>query len=292
MDYSMPGFPVLHSLLEFAQIHVPWASDAIQPSHPLSSPSPPAFNLSQHQGLFQWISCSHQMASVLEFQLQHQSFSEYSGLISFRIDWFELLAVQGTLRSLLSTTIRRDMIGIENICWTNELKISEVCLSHSKMHHGHSSVLSSTFVLWLHSTVHFPFSLSCIGEGNGNPLQCSCLENPRDGGAWWNALYGVAQSRTQLMWLSSSSSSTVQGLPWWLSGKEPTWQCRRRGFDPCVGKIPWRRKCHLTLVFLPGKSHGQRSLAGYGPWGCKSQTWFSNYTTVFHRILFVCTVVK
>ena len=54
--------------------------------------------------------------------------------------------------------------------------------------------------------LHFHFSLSCIGEGNGNPLQCSCLENPRDGGAWWTAVYGVAQSRTQLKWLSSSSN--------------------------------------------------------------------------------------
>ena len=56
--------------------------------------------------------------------------------------------------------------------------------------------------------LHFQFSLSCIGEGNGNPLQCSCLENPRDGGAWWSAIYGVAQSRTRLKQLSSSSSSS------------------------------------------------------------------------------------
>jgi len=55
--------------------------------------------------------------------------------------------------------------------------------------------------------LHFHFSLSCIGEGNGNPLQCSCLENPRDGGVWWAAIYGVAQSRTRLKWLSSSSST-------------------------------------------------------------------------------------
>ena len=55
--------------------------------------------------------------------------------------------------------------------------------------------------------LHFRFSLSCIGEGNGNPLQCSCLVNPRDGGAWWAAVYGVTQSRTRLKWLSSSSSS-------------------------------------------------------------------------------------
>ena len=74
MDCSMPGFPVHHHLLEFNQTHVHWDSDAIQSSHPLSSPSPPAFNLSQHQGLFQWVSSSHQVAKGLEFQLQHQSF--------------------------------------------------------------------------------------------------------------------------------------------------------------------------------------------------------------------------
>ena len=71
MDYSMPGFPVLHYLLKFAQTHVCYkVSDAIQPSHLLSSPSLPAFNLSQHHGLFKWISSSHQVAKVLEFQLQ------------------------------------------------------------------------------------------------------------------------------------------------------------------------------------------------------------------------------
>ena len=59
--------------------------------------------------------------------------------------------------------------------------------------------------------LHFHFSLSCIGEGNGNPLQSSCLENPRHGGAWWAAVYGVAQSRTQLKWLSSSSSWPQKG---------------------------------------------------------------------------------
>ena len=66
MDCSMLGLPVHHQLLEFTQIHVHWVSDAIQPSHPLSAVSPPAFNLSQHQGLFQWISSSHQVAKVLQ----------------------------------------------------------------------------------------------------------------------------------------------------------------------------------------------------------------------------------
>ena len=73
-DCSMPGFPVHHQLLELTQTHVLRVSDAIQPYHPLSSPSPPAFNLSQHQGLFKWVSSSHQVAKVLEFKLQHQSF--------------------------------------------------------------------------------------------------------------------------------------------------------------------------------------------------------------------------
>ena len=101
MNCSIPGLPVHHQLLELAQTHVHWVSDVIQPSHSLLSPSPPAFSLSQHQGLFQWVSSSHQVAKVLELQLQHQSFSEYSGLISFRMDWLNLLAVQGALKSLL-----------------------------------------------------------------------------------------------------------------------------------------------------------------------------------------------
>ena len=73
-DCSTPGFPVHHQLPEFTQTHVHRIGDAIQPSHPLLSPSPPALNLSQHQGLFKWVSSSHQVARVLEFQLQHQSF--------------------------------------------------------------------------------------------------------------------------------------------------------------------------------------------------------------------------
>ena len=75
MNPSTPGLPVHHHLLEFTQIHVHWVGDAIQPSHPLSSPSPPAPNPSQHQGLFQWVNSSHEVARVLEFQLQHQSFT-------------------------------------------------------------------------------------------------------------------------------------------------------------------------------------------------------------------------
>jgi len=85
---------------KFPQTHVHWVSDAIQPSHPLSLPSP-ALNLSQHQDLFQSVSSSHQVAKVLELQPSISSSNEYSRLISFRTDWFDLLAVQGTLKSLL-----------------------------------------------------------------------------------------------------------------------------------------------------------------------------------------------
>ena len=74
MNCSMPGLPVCHQFPEFTQTHVHWVGDAIQPSHPLSSTSPSALNLSQNQGLSKWISCLHQVAKVLEFQLQHQSF--------------------------------------------------------------------------------------------------------------------------------------------------------------------------------------------------------------------------
>ena len=74
MDCSTPALPVHHQLPEFAQSHIHWVGDAIQPSHPLSSPSLPTFSLCQHQGLFKWVSSLHQVAKVLEFQLQHQSF--------------------------------------------------------------------------------------------------------------------------------------------------------------------------------------------------------------------------
>ena len=82
--------------------------------------------------------------------------------------------------------------------------------------------------------LHFDFSLSCIGEGNGNPLQCSCLENPRDGGAWWAAVYGVAQSRTRLKWLSSSSR--------WI-------------FISKVMSLIFNMMSRFVIAFLPGSKH-------------------------------------
>ena len=94
MNCSTPGLPVHHQLLEFTQTYVHWVSDAIQPSHPLSSPFPPAPNPSQHQSLFQWVNSSHEVAKVLEFNFSIIPSKEHPGLISFRMDWFDLLAVQ------------------------------------------------------------------------------------------------------------------------------------------------------------------------------------------------------
>ena len=96
-----------------------------------------------------------------------------------------------------------------------------------------------------------------FGEGNGNPLQYSCLENSMDRGAWQAAVHGIPKSQK---WLSNSQ------------GKEPACQCRRHkrhGFNPWIGKIPWRRAWQPTPVFLPGEANEQRSLVGCRPWGCK-----------------------
>ena len=120
MDCTMPGFPVHHQLLDFAQTHVYQVSDAVQPSHPLSSPSP-ALNLCQHQGLFQWVSSSHQVPRVLELQLQHQFFQWI-----IRVDWFPLgltglisLQSKGLSRVFSSTAIWRHQFIIHPSLWSN-----------------------------------------------------------------------------------------------------------------------------------------------------------------------------
>ena len=101
MDCSTPFFPVHCQTPETTQIYVHRISDAIQPSHPLFSPSPPNINLSQHWGLFQWLGSLHLVAKVLDFRFSISPSNEYSGLISFRIDRLDLLEVQGNLQSLL-----------------------------------------------------------------------------------------------------------------------------------------------------------------------------------------------
>ena len=140
MDYSMPGLPVHHQLPKFTQTHVHWVSDGIQPSHPLLSPSPPALNLSQHQGLFKWVSSSHQVAKVLKFQLQHQSFQWIFRTDSFRMDWLDLHAVQETLKSLLQHQSSK-----APILWCSAFFI--VQLSHPYMTTGKTIALTRwTFI--------------------------------------------------------------------------------------------------------------------------------------------------
>ena len=101
MNRSTPGLPVHHQLPEFTEIHAHWVSDAMQPFHLLSSPSPPAPNPSQHQGLFQWVNSSPKWPKYWSFSFSISPSNKHPGLISFRMDWLDLLAVQGTLKSLL-----------------------------------------------------------------------------------------------------------------------------------------------------------------------------------------------
>ena len=101
MDCSMPGFPVHHQLLELTQTHVHWVGDAVQPSHPLLSPSPLAFNHSQHQGLSNESVPCIRWPEYWSFSFTISLSNEHPGLISFRMDWLDPLAVQGTLKSLL-----------------------------------------------------------------------------------------------------------------------------------------------------------------------------------------------
>ena len=135
MNRSMPGLPVHHQLQEFTQTHVHWFSDTIWPSHPLLAPSPLAFNLSQHQGLFKWVSSSHEVAKILEFPLQHLSFQWTPGLISFRMDWLDLLAGQGRLKSLLQYH------GLKaSILWRSAFFMIQ--LSHLRMSTGKTIALT------------------------------------------------------------------------------------------------------------------------------------------------------
>ena len=133
--------PCPYDLLKFAQTHVHWVSDAIQPSYPLSSPSPPAFNLSQHQGLFQWVSSSYQWPKYWSFSFSINPSNEYSGLISFRIDWFDLLAVQRTLKSLFQHHSSK-----ASIIWCSAFFV--VHLSHPHMTTGKNHSFDDMNLCW------------------------------------------------------------------------------------------------------------------------------------------------
>ena len=120
IDCSTPGFPVLHHLPEFAQTQVHWIGNAIQPSHPLSSPSPPVFNLSQHQGLFQWVGSSYQVAKVLELQLQHQPFQWIFSWFPLGLTGLISLLSKGVLRVFFNTTIQKhQFFSAQPSLWSN-----------------------------------------------------------------------------------------------------------------------------------------------------------------------------
>ena len=140
MNHSTPGLPVHHQLLEFTQTHVHRVGDAIQPSHPLSSPSPPTFNLSQHQGLSNDSALRIRWPKYWSFSLNISPSNEYSGLISFRMDWLDLFTVQGTLKGLLQHHSSK-----ASILWCSAFFI--VQLSHPHMTTGKNTALTRrTFV--------------------------------------------------------------------------------------------------------------------------------------------------
>ena len=139
MDCRMPGLPVHHQLLKLTQTHVHRVGEAIQPCHPMPSPSPPTFNLSQHQDLFQWVGSSY-IRWPNYWSLSISPSNEYSGLISFRMDWLNLPAVQGTLKSLLQNHSSK-----ASILWRSAFFI--VQLSHPYMTTGKTIALTRwTFV--------------------------------------------------------------------------------------------------------------------------------------------------
>ena len=140
MNCSTPGLPVYHQLLEFTQTHVHWVGDAIQPSHPLSSPSPPASNPSQQQSLFHETTLCVRWLKYWSFSFSIIPSEEHSWLISFRMDWLDLLAVQGTLKSLLQHHSSKASILRCSVFFT-------VQLSHPYMTTGKTKALTRrTFV--------------------------------------------------------------------------------------------------------------------------------------------------
>ena len=142
------------------------------------------------------------MPKYWSFSFRISTSNKYSGLISFKIDFFDLLVVKGTLKNLLQHHSSK-----VSVLWHSAFLM--VQLSHPYMTTGETIALTRrTFVGKVMSLLNM-LSRLVIGEGNGTPLQYSCLENPMDVGAWWAAVYGIAQSWTRLKRLSSSSSRLV-----------------------------------------------------------------------------------
>ena len=198
MKYGTFVFPVIHCLPKFAQTHVHWISDVIQLTHPLPPPSLPALNLSSIRIFSNELALHIRWSRYWSFSISPST--EYSGLISFRIGWFDVLAVQGDSQ--------------ESSPAPQFKSINSLVLS---LFYG--PTLTSVPNYWKNCTEKlyvFP------GGSDGKVPACN--------------------------------EGDLGSIP---------------GFDPWVRKMPWRRKCQSTPILLPGKFHGQRSLVGYSPWGCK-----------------------
>ena len=208
MNRSTPGLPVHHKLPEFTQTHAHRVGDAIQPSHPLSSPSPSASNPSKHQGLFQWVNSLHQVVKVLEFQLQHQSF-------------------QWTPRTYL---LQDELIG--SPCSPRDSQESSPTpqfnsINFSALSFLHSPTLTSIHDHWKNHSLEqtdlwvlFFFNLQ-LNSWNNNCWSC----------LYFQCLYSL--HRELCRWLGGQESACNAG------------NAGDMGFSPFIGKIPWRRKWHL-----------------------------------------------
>ena len=161
MDCNAPGLPVRHQIPEFTQTHNHWVGDAVQPSHPLSSPSPPAFNLSQHQGFFQWVRSSHQVARVLEFHLQHQSFQWI-----FRTDFLQdgLVGFPFCPKDSQESSPTPQFKSINS----SALSLFMVQLSHPYMTTGSESCSVMFDFLWPHG-LYSPWNSPSQNTGVGSP---------------------------------------------------------------------------------------------------------------------------
>ena len=156
MDCSTPGFPVYHQLPELAQTHVYWVGDAIQPSHPLSSSSPPALNLSQHQGLFKWVSSSHQLAKVLDFSISPSN--EYSGLIS--LGWTGWISLQSKGLSRVFSKNKKGVFSRTTI-WKHQFFCTQPSLWSNS--HIHTWLLEKPYFWLLLAKGSLYFLISSLG---------------------------------------------------------------------------------------------------------------------------------
>ena len=190
MDCSSSGFPVLHCLLEFPQTHVHWVSDDIQSSHPLLSPSPAALSLSQHQSLFQWIGLCIRWPKYWSFSFTISPSNEYSGLISFRIDWFNC-AVQGTLKSLLQ---HHSLKASSLLCSA----VFMAQLSHSYMTTGKTIALTRQILVGKVTSLLFNMlsRLVIAFLPRSNRLLISWLQSPSTVMTWYDSvLKGLLPTR-------------------------------------------------------------------------------------------------